>query len=358
MNNQYQIPMIYWRVLLMTLCTSGILFSQEKDTIPTISEIQWNQIPNGTIQKYWLALGTDSFNRPIVVPLLIAKGSKDGKVLGLTAAIHGNELNGIAIIQNIFKNLDPIRLKGAIIGIPGINPLSIFNHERRFIDEEDLNRNFPGKKNGNRSQQMAFEISEKVLSHFDFHVDMHTASFGRVNTMYGRGDMQNDTLAAMLQLQQPDIIVSNKGKPSFGSVGGETMRAAAIGKDIKSITLEYGNPQVYQPEMIMRGEKGIENLMIWLKIKDGTVEIPKVEQVCSKSYWMFTNHGGLLEVQVALNEKVTKGQRVAVLKNPFGAVLEEYYAPEDGIVIGKSTNPANISGGRIIHLGILESHKE
>lgn len=347
--------MNFWKTILLLFCATAILFGQPPNEVLTVQKIDLDNIPNGSIQKSWLQLGSDTQGNPITVPLLIAKGNSDGPVLGLTAAIHGNELNGIAIIQNTFENLDVSKLKGVLIGIPGINPISIANHKRKFIDDEDLNRNFPGKKDGNRSQQMAHQINTKILSHFDFHVDMHTASFGRVNSLYGRGDMTNDTLAIMLKLQQPDIIVSNKGKPSFGTSSGQTMRAAALAQGIKSITVEYGNPQVYQPEMIARGEKGIDQLMKWLNMKMGSVVIPEPGNVCSNSYWLFTDQGGLLEIAVDLNEKVSKGQRIALLKSPFGEVLQEYHAPEDGIIVGKSTNPVNISGGRIIHLGILQS---
>jgi len=347
--------MNFWRTIFFLFCSTGFLIGQTSNEVLTVQNINLDDIQRGSIQKFWLQLGSDAQNKPISIPILVAKGNEPGPVLGLTAAIHGNELNGIAIIQNTFKNLDATKLKGTIIGIPGINPISIVNHKRKYIDNEDLNRNFPGKKEGNRSQQMAYQINEKVLSHFDFHVDMHTASFGRVNSLYGRGDMTNDTLAIMLKLQKPDIIVSNKGEPSFGTSSGLTMRAAALAQGIKSITVEYGDPQVYQPKMIERGEKGIESLLKWLKMKTGSVGIPEIENVCSKSYWLFTNQGGLLQIEVVLNQKVSKGQRIATLKNPFGEVLEEYYAPEDGIVIGENTNPVNISGGRIIHLGILRN---
>ncbi|EAR02890.1 succinylglutamate desuccinylase/aspartoacylase family protein [Maribacter sp. HTCC2170] len=343
------------KLLFFAFCSSGLLFGQTANEVLTIQEIDLDNIKSGSIQKFWLQLGSDSQNKPISIPVLVAKGNETGPVLGLTAAIHGNELNGIAIIQNTFRGLDVSMLKGTLIGVPGINPISISNHKRKYIDDEDLNRNFPGKKEGNRSQQMAYQINEKVLPHFDFHIDMHTASFGRINALYGRGDMANDTLAAMLKLQLPDIIVSNKGKPSFGTSSGLTMRAAALAQGIKSITVEYGDPQVYQPVMIERGERGIDNLLKWLKMKPQNVEVPEIENVCSKSYWLFADQGGLLEIGVSLNEKVSKGQRIAMVKNSFGEVLKEFYAPEEGIVIGKSTNPVNMSGGRIIHLGILKS---
>lgn len=325
-----------------------------QDSIPTVSEVKLNSLADGKIHKLWLKVGEGPFNEPIKIPILVAMGSKKGHVLGLTAALHGNELNGIPIIHEIFDELDVVSLKGILIAVPGLNPVSIFNDQRRFIDREDLNRNFPGKADGNRSQQMAYQIDQKIISLFDFHIDMHTASFGRINSMYARANMDNDTLATMAKLQVPDIILSNKGKPSFGAGSSVTMRASAIARGTHSITVEYGNPQVYQREMIARGKRGILNLMHWLKMTEDAVNMVEPKVVCSKSYWIYTDKGGLLEIPVELNEKVSQRQLIGILKTPFGAVIKKYFAPEDGIVIGKSTNPVTMSGGRIIHLGILK----
>lgn len=341
-------------VLLLSFSVQG----QLRDSIPIISSIDLQKIPLKSIQKYWLHVGTDAFNIPITVPVLIAKGKESGPTLGLTAALHGNELNGVPIIQKVFKGLNVNNLKGTIIAIPGLNPISMFNDKRRFIDDVDLNRIFPGTKTGNRSQQMAYQIHEKIIKLLDFHIDMHTASFGRINSMYARADMSNDTLAFMAKLQQPDLILSNKGKASFGSSASLTMRAAAIQQGVHAITVEYGNPQVYQQEMIKRGTQGILNLIQWLQMIPSEVSPLEIVPICSKSYWIYTQQGGLLDVVVDLNEKVAKGALIATLKNPFGDTIEQYTAPENGIVIGKSTNPINMSGGRIIHLGILKKDAE
>lgn len=343
------------KFLLGILLMAPIFGRGQFESTPTLDSLVLSSFEEGKIHKVWLSLGDDGFANPIQVPVLIAKGSNEGKVLGLTAAIHGNELNGIAIIQKVFASLDAAQMKGTIIAIPGLNSLAIANQRREFVDQQDLNRLFPGKENGNRSQQMAFQIGKKIIPLFDYHIDLHTASFGRENTLYGRGDMQDETLSIMIRILEPDIIVSNKGEASFGEASGLTLRAFAMKKGVKSITVEYGNPLVFQKEMIDRGVVGIQNLLKWLDFVKGEAKIPPAKNVCSRSYWLFTKKGGYLEVHVSLNQVVKKGELLATLRNPFGEVVEEYFAPESGIVIGKSTNPVNISGGRIIHLGVLES---
>ncbi|NNM18343.1 MAG: succinylglutamate desuccinylase/aspartoacylase family protein [Croceitalea sp.] len=323
----------------------------------TISDLNLAVLENGKIHKHWLQLGENAVGEFIKVPILIAKGKNTGKVMGLTAAIHGNEVNGIAIIHQLFTQIELEKLSGTIIAIPGLNPLAIENNQREFIDGQDLNRVFPGKAKGNRSQQMAYQIGEKIIPFFDYHIDLHTASFGRINSLYGRGDMQNDTLANMLRALQPDIIVSNKGAPSFGEATGLTMRAFAIAKGVHSITMEYGNPQVYQADMIERGVRGIQDVMRFLNFMPGNINLPEPKNVCSKSYWIYIDKGGYLDILVDINQKLIKGEKLAILKNAFGEVTATYFVPEDGIVIGKSTNPVNGSGGRIIHLGILANFK-
>ncbi len=338
--------------LFLILTISFVLNSYSQPKL--VEKIDIELLENKKFHKLWLQLGEDNTEGPIKVPILVAKGDGTSKVLGLTAAIHGNELNGIAIIHQLFSKIDVTKLKGTIIAISGLNTLAISRNQRKFIDGVDLNRIFPGKLNGNGSEQMAYKIGEKIIPLFDYHVDLHTASFGRINSLYGRGDMFDETLAGMLQVLEPNIVVSNKGKASFGSASGLTMRAFAISKGVKSITMEYGNPQVYQKDMIERGVKGLKNLIVHLGLMEGEIVIPTIDNICSKSYWIYTDKGGYLDIKVSLNQKIQKGDTIAILRNSFGELTATYKAPEDGIVIGKSTNPVNMSGGRIIHLGILE----
>jgi predicted deacylase len=69
---------------------------------------------------------------------------------------------------------------------------------------------------------------------------------------------------------------------------------------------------------------------------------------------LYTDNGGYLDIVVDLKQNLKQNDVIAVLKNSFGEVIATYKAPEDGIVVGKSTNPVSSSGSRIIHLGILK----
>ena len=125
---------------------------------------------------------------------------------------------------------------------------------------------------------------------------------------------------------------------------------------IPAITLEVGNPSIFQKRLIRSGIEGIHNVLCHLKMIDDQIELLDKETVlCQRSFWLYTDRGGLLTIHVNLRDRVKKGQKIATIRNIFGEELTEFNAPEGGIVIGKSVSPVNQSGGRIIHIGVLSN---
>lgn len=319
------------------------------DDVPVTTTLNLDAIPEGTITYHWLKLVSDGFGNPISLPVIIAKGKLSGPTLGLTAAVHGNELNGIPVIQRLFAEIEPAELKGTIIGVPVVNVPSFMRKQRRFVDGVDLNHIMPGIKNGNVSQTYAYRFIEKVIKQLDYLIDLHTASFGRINSYYVRADMSDDATRQLALLQNADIIVHNP--PSDG-----TLRGAADELGIPAITLEVGNPSVFQRRLIRSGIEGVHNVLCKLDMIDDTIEPPSKQTIiCDKSYWLYTETGGILTLDVDLLDAVGTGDRVAIMRNIFGKKIGEYHAKEGGIVIGKSVSPVNQSGGRILHLGIVQN---
>jgi uncharacterized protein len=317
-----------------------------------VMEFKLEDTPPQTIKHYWLKIISDGLSQPICVPLLVARGKADFPILGLTAAVHGDELNGIPVIQRLFNEIDVKELNGVIVGVPVMNVPAFVRYKRRFNDGVDLNTIMPGKAHGSVSDVYAFRLVDRIVKHFDYLLDLHTASRGRVNSYYIRADMKHPIARKMAILQNAQIIVHNQ--PSDG-----TLRGAAEALDIPAITLEVGNPNTFQKTIIKSGVEGIHNVLSYLEMTTDEIERPKNPPViCERSYWIYTDRGGLLTVHVGLTEMVTAGQLVATIRDLFGNVTCAYYAPEAGIVIGKSVSPVNQSGGRILHLGIVKTPTE
>lgn len=313
-----------------------------------ISSFCLEDTPPSTIRFYWMDIISDGMNNSIRVPLMVARGQKDSPVLGLTAAVHGNELNGISVIQRLFSEIDVKALNGTIVGVPIVNIPSFIRKKRRFNDGVDLNHIMPGLKDGNVSQVYAYRFFDRIVKHVDFLLDLHTASSGRVNSYYVRADMNHSATKKMALLQNAQIIVHNP--PSDG-----TLRGAADEINIPAITLEVGNPNTFQKKMIKSGIIGVHNILSYLEMTDDKLEITENTTIfCDYSYWIYTDIGGLLTVYSELTQSVKKGDLIASVRNVFGTLIKEYFAPEAGVIIGKSVSPVNQTGGRIVHLGIIQ----
>ncbi len=316
--------------------------------VPIILDFNIEDTPRGTRKHYWLKIISDGFSNPICIPVMVMRGLKDGPVLGVTAAVHGNELNGISVIQRLFNEVEVDELSGTIVGVPVVNVPAFVRKKRRFNDGVDINHIMPGKKDGNISQVYAYRFINRLVRHIDYLLDLHTASTGRINSYYIRADMDKPDVRKMAQLQNADIIVHNP--PSDG-----TLRGAADDMGIPAITLEVGNPSTFQKKLIRSGVDGVHNVLCDLgMVDDEIITTEKNTVLCDRSIWIYTDTGGLLTIPVDLRQIVKKGDLIASLRDIFGNKIKEYFAPEDGIVIGKSVSPVNQTGGRILHLGIIK----
>lgn len=292
-------------------------------------------------------VGEDGLGSPLRIPVQVLRGAEDGPVVGITAAVHGNEVNGIPTIHRLFRRLDHKQLKGTVVAAAPLNLPGYLRNTREYSDGKDLNRLFPGKADGTESQVYAHAILERIVRPFDILLDLHTASFGRINSLYIRADMRHAKAAELARVIKPQIIVHNEG-------GDGTLRGAAEELGITAVTVEIGNPQRTQEELIRFSSIGLRDALEHLEMVPNDEETPPTDTVeCSSSFWLYTDGGGMLEVFPGLCERITKGQQVAQLINEWGEVHRTYEAPEDGIVVGKATNPVAQSGSRILHLGIV-----
>jgi hypothetical protein len=143
-----------------------------KRDVTAVMLLDVDALPNGVVTQLSLCLSRDALGNPISVPVLVAKGSHHGPTVGITAALHGNELNGIPIIHRVFQELDLDTMRGTLVAIPVLNPEGYVRHQRHFSDGQDLNRLFPGKANGNCGDVFVHHIKEKLLSKFDYNIDL------------------------------------------------------------------------------------------------------------------------------------------------------------------------------------------
>jgi uncharacterized protein len=314
---------------------------------PTLVEsLDLEGLAPGTLHRLAVTILDNAISRTVRVPCLVARGVAPGPVVGLTAALHGNELNGIPTIHHLFSRIDPSRLRGTVVAVLVANVPGFLTHQREYQDGKDLNRLMPGKADGSESQVYAFRLMDRIVSRFEVLIDLHTASFGRVNSLYVRADMTAERTAHLARLIGAQIIVHNQG-------GDGTLRAAAAARGIDAVTVEIGDPQIFDDPKIRSSRIGLRDVVEAFGMVEPDEETPSRKAIeCGRSYWLFTDTGGLLHVEVAPAQRVRRGQRVATLVDPWGQSLRSYVSPDDAIVVGRSTNPVAHTGSRIVHLGI------
>ncbi|KAJ3383263.1 hypothetical protein HDU84_003742 [Entophlyctis sp. JEL0112] len=363
----------------------------ESDVPPAVvaDELVIDDFPVGKISTVWINMVKEGLSEWIRVPVIVARGVNPGPVLGITAVVHGNELNGVPCIHRVITDVDVFKLTGTVVAVPCVNVPGYLRFSREFSDGKDLNRLFPGSSTGTASQIYAHAILNKICIHFDYLIDLHTASFGRVNSYYVRSDMNDPVGSAMAKLQQPQIILHNSGQDG-------TLRSACSARGIKAITVEIGNPQLFQNQYVQWSYMGVMRIMTYfgmfpsidsvdpplpssndtwmdpenltrhmstLNIDDpasGTsaAQRPPNTIICSRGYWIYTRTGGVLEVYPAVNTIIKKGALIARIKNIFGNIVDEIFSPGHGVTIGRSSNPVAMAGDRVLHLGVLKKENE
>lgn len=315
-----------------------------------LDQLNLDSIIPATKTKFKLNMVENALGEHWQVPVMVVKGAKDGPVFGVTAALHGNELNGISIIHRLWDKTKASDLRGTLVLIPVLNSPGFISGQREFYDGSDLNRIMPGKKKGTTSQVYAHNILEKIVKYFDYFVDLHTASFGRVNSLYVRADLSDEVVKKMAYLQEPQIIVNKPGENG-------TLRLEATKLGIPSITVEIGDPHLLQRKHIRPSYYGINNILVEFGMLDDELEdIEHESVVCKSSKWIYSLSGGILQVFPQLTERVKKDQVIAKITDVFGELVEEVKAPYDSIVVAKSTNPICPVGSRIIHLGCIDQN--
>jgi predicted deacylase len=317
---------------------------------PIVSALDIAQLEPAVVHRLRVVMTENATGNETMVPAVVMRARDAEPVVGVTAAVHGNELNGIPVIHRLVDEIPPDSLlRGTLIAVPIVNVPGYLRKQREFEDGADLNRIMPGRSGGNESEFYAHRFVDRIARHFQYSIDLHTASSGRVNSLYVRADMNNPVTAELARLISPQIILHSPGADG-------TLRSALADMGIQSVTVEVGDPQRLQRGLVRSARLGVQEVLQHLGMIPDTSDPDEGEIVeCTRSYWMYTDRGGVLNVLPSVVDRVEKDELVARLFNVWGDVVREYRAPESGVVVGKSTDPAARAGSRILHLGIVGS---
>lgn len=300
-------------------------------------------------EKITLALPTPEIYTcaPIYIPVHVIHGKNSGPVLLVCGALHGDEINGVAITHRLLKLKSIQSLQGTLIVIPTLNIYGMMTLSRNLPDRRDLDGSFPGSETGSFASRLAYFLNEQVFSHISHCIDLHTgephiSKLPQVKTIVNHP--QAEALAKSFQAPVTLPVESKQGL---------LWLLEQNGKSVPTIIYETGEALRLDHHGIKLGVKGILRVMnsIGMITKSGKQgKMPKSVFLKSEE-WIRSPSSGLCEIFGKVGAFAKKGDRLAVIYDPFGTEQkEEIFAPFDGIVISRNNLPILNEGEPMLQL--------
>jgi len=323
-----------------------------------------NQIgPKGLKYSFIKILtGSDLSSRRLAV--MEMKGKEAGPTIWLTGCIHGDEVGGIVIIQEVFKRLNKEGLtNGRVLAFPLMNPIGFENNSRNLsTTKEDLNRSFPGQADGTMAERLANTIFSYIKN-------------TKPNLVL---DLHNDWLASIpYTLIDPHPGLKHKNvydqAKNFARVAGfpiideeeenlsekteleKTLSGSLLQVDIPALTLEIGGAYIVNEQNVTDGVNAIFNILKYLKMTGPkTVQTASIKQ---EKIWRYSHQpecstSGLIRFNVQAGQIVKKGDTLARIYNVFGKLVETLHAQKDALVLGHADSAVALPGLPVVALGV------
>jgi len=282
------------------------------------------------------------------LPLEVLHGRAPGPRLWLSAAVHGDELNGVEIIRRVLLRLPECLERGSVIAAPIVNVLGFLAQSRYLPDRRDLNRSFPGSPSGSMASRLAHTFLDHVVSNCTHGIDLHTGTLDRSNHPQVRGNLRDgETLRMAEAFAAPIMVESQLRRGSLREIAGR--------RGIPVLVYEGGEALRFNEDAVRLGVEGVLRVLGALGL--GSFEVPagRPSLLVRRSTWVRARRGGLLRLEVSEGDRVARRQRLGQLSDPLGEDAVELRAPFDGIVLGLTRNPVVHGGDALVHLGRIEN---
>ena len=289
----------------------------------------------------------------ISMPIHVRRAKKDGPVLFVSAAVHGDEINGIEIIRRLLR-LKTFKLTaGTLILAPMVNVYGVLNQNRYMPDRRDLNRSFPGSAHGSLAGIVAHTFLNQIVKQCDYGIDLHTGAIHRSNLPQIRANLECPETVKLAEAFGVSVLMNSALRDG-------SLRQAALELDTKILLYEAGEALRFDELSIRAGVRGILNVLSELgmthKVRRKTYE--KTPYVANTSAWIRAHHSGIVKNLKNLGDHVEKGDNLAEIGSPLGETFGMVTARRSGIVIGKQNIPLVQQGDAMFHIAYFSEEDE
>lgn len=291
---------------------------------------------------------------PLYMPIRVIHGKYEGPCLLITAAMHGNEVNGTAIIHRLLSTIKPSRLCGTVIAIPVLNVYGLINRTRTMPGGIDLDTCFPGSKTGTHAARLADLFTTEIFSKADFCIDLQTGAMNYSNLPQIYVDFADKEARQLAHVFSAPVISHTTNEKG-------SLRMLAFKNNKPLLTYEAGEAMRFDEHSIKTGLKGIQNVVRYLKMLTETTQRKSREQksfFTEKTIWIHAATSGMSYTAHKLGQHVKKGERLCVIRDPFSAVDSlSIHSPEEGIIVAKNNHPLIHEGEALFQLAVFPKMK-
>ena len=234
------------------------------------------------------------------LPVKVINGRSYGPHVWLSAAIHGDELNGIQIIRRVLRELDAKTLRGAVIAVPIVNPLGFIIQSRYLPDRRDLNRSFPGSKRGSSASRLAHLFMTEIVDQCSVGIDLHTATNHRTNIPQIRADMDDPATLELAKAFGAPFSIHAKLRDG-------SLRQAAVERDKTVLLYEAGQAHRFDHDAVEAGVRGVLRALRSMDMIDARLPRSSGTQVIRRTRWIRARRGGIVEFEAKLGDYVETG---------------------------------------------------
>jgi predicted deacylase len=283
------------------------------------------------------------------MPVKVVNGRKPGPVMFVSAAIHGDELNGVEIVRRLLRQKSLDSLRGTLLAVPIVNVHGFLERSRYLPDRRDLNRSFPGSAKGSIAARTANTFVKQIVSKADFGIDLHTGALNRTNLPQVRANLDDEQTIELARVFGAPVIISS-------TVRDGSLRQYAAESGFPILVYEAGEALRHDEVSIRAGLRGVIRVMRHVGMLPKSRSSKAVSPVVAASTsWVRAPDSGIISHKAELGDTVVEGQTVAIISDPLGDDQEAVRAPFDGIVIGRSTLPLAHEGEALFHIAAFKS---
>lgn len=308
-------------------------------------------ILRGSFERLYWTAGQAIAGLAMPTPILVAAGNNPGPTLCLTAAVHGDELNGVEAIRRVMFSLESDKLNGVVIGVPIVNMHGFRRTSRYLPDRRDLNRYFPGDPKGSSAGRIAHSFFNEIITHCDRLIDIHTGSFHRTNLTQLRGNLGKESVMQFSKMFHDVTVLDGAGAPG-------TLRRAAVDAGIPAVTLEAGEPLRLQLKEVVQSVNGIKAVMYHMNMIGQKPSRAPKQNVFYKSTWLRADQSGVFLTEAKLGQNVKKGDILGTVTDPITNRSSVIRTNVDGQIIGLALNQMVMPGFAAYHVGIAADEKK